>query len=90
VSDPRFSPAEIEEAHSNAMILARLIAKADPKALQAVLDEMSLMESAMPFFDSTGYIKVGRNIPRHRRVIGAILGAHQEIAAVLDEEQRRR
>lgn len=89
MSDPQFSSTDLQQAHTNAILLSRLIINADPVQLQAVLDEMSRMEALMPMLDPTGYRSVMNNIPRHRRVIGAILGAHKEIAAVLDEEQRR-
>lgn len=63
----------------------------DPEHVRAVLAEIERTDTLMPMLDPTGWMKIAKNIPGHRRVVTAFLHFQSVCTAEIQasEEKKR-
>lgn len=65
--------------------LASLILHIPLADVQSVVDEMRLIDAAMPIIDPTGYRNIMRTKPGHDKFAHAFLRFRRELEELLDE-----
>ncbi|HNP70388.1 MAG TPA: hypothetical protein PKK15_04745 [Kouleothrix sp.] len=85
---PERSGLETSEIYAQMQALVSLVLHIPVADVQAVVDELSLIDAAMPLLDPTGYRRIMDTKPAHDRFARAFLRFRKEIDGLIESDQR--
>jgi hypothetical protein len=76
----------LAESYASIQMIARLALNVPVDCAQAVVAQMEHTDVIMPLLDPTGWIKISRTAPAHRKLARAFLAFRRELAVLLESE----
>lgn len=80
----QFTPDEIEAGYEQIKVIGQIAAMIDLDLVRAVVESMEHTDAVMPLLDPTGWMRIQKNAPDHRRFASAFLrfrGTIEELKA---------